>query len=309
MSITAQDVQLEVRNGYGSGMYTAGDTVHIWAETPLDTSSIFHLWDGDQVDLFSNQEWHTQFVMPDADVSVEARFRDMPDLPITFERIQGAEIEKPVYHLIPEKMQGLILIFHGTGGSAAGWIHNTEQRQFVDACIASGFGVIITESEESTLQQDLNGDDKIRWQPFPADTSINIDYRNINIILNTLRDRFNIPEDIHIFSAGMSNGGAFSAAISTLFDFNAGVSYTAPGANAVNEVRENPFAWWMARFDDNENVGPEGNEQARLQSARLIERGVCTDFSFHNRQPLYPERFARIRSIDCLLYTSPSPRD
>ena len=47
------------------------------------------------------------------------------------------------------------------------------------------FGIIITESEESTTGIDANADGKIRWLVTPADSVNNIDYANIKIITDT----------------------------------------------------------------------------------------------------------------------------
>ena len=77
------------------------------------------------------------------------------------------------------KEKYIIFFFHGTGGQASGWIGQRKDQNYalVKECFAAGYGVLITESEESTLGRDLNGDDKIRWQSFPLNYNTNIEYQ------------------------------------------------------------------------------------------------------------------------------------
>jgi len=49
----------------------------------------------------------------------------------------------------------------------------------------------------------------------------------------------------------------------------------------------------MARFDNNENVGPQGNADALGNAQTLATRGICSKYLIKERSPLYPERFAR----------------
>jgi hypothetical protein len=49
----------------------------------------------------------------------------------------------------------------------------------------------------------------------------------------------------------------------------------------------------MARFDNHENVGPQGNADALTNSNTLTTRGICSKYYMKERAPLYPERFAR----------------
>ena len=54
----------------------------------------------------------------------------------------------------------------------------------------------------------------------------------------------------------------------------------------------------MARFDNNENVGPAGNAAALDNSQALTGRGICSKYFINEHSPLYPERFARNGDID-----------
>ena len=49
----------------------------------------------------------------------------------------------------------------------------------------------------------------------------------------------------------------------------------------------------MARYDNNENVGPTGNANALSNAQTISGRGVCSKYFIKERSPLYPGRFAR----------------
>jgi hypothetical protein len=292
----AQTFVLTVNNGYGSGTYSVGDTVHVWS-VAIDSTHTFGQWTGDVQFLENQREWHTTLVMPSQNIQVEAQINLMPAYQISYELIMGKNNLKKVYFHFPANLKGVLYLFHGTGGSASNWTKFVEYRSFINAAIADTFGIIITEAEEITLNSDLNSDGKLRWQPFPLDTVNGIDYLNIMALTDTFINRNLLTPQTPKFSVGMSNGGSFSSAISSILNFKAGVSYCASGAQVINTVRSTPFAFRMAKFDDNEEVGPEGNYEAWQNDSILNQRGICHDYLLHNKQVLYPERFARIPGV------------
>ena len=292
----AQTFILTVNNGYGSGAYQTGDTVNVWSMA-YDSTQTFEKWTGDTLFLTSSREWHTTLIMPNQNLAVTAVINNMPNYSITNEQIMGVNNLKKVYHFIPTTPKGVIFFFHGTGGSASGWTDKIENRSLVNAAIADGFGIIITEAEEITLNTDLNGDGKLRWKTFQIDTLNGIDYLNIKAITDTLINRGLINSSTPKFSIGMSNGGSFSAAISAIYNFAAGISYCASSSLGVFEQRQNPFAFRMAKFDDNEEVGSTGNYEAFQNDSVLATRGICHNYLLYDRQPIYPQRFSRVSGI------------
>ncbi len=235
--------------------------------------------------------------MPALAITVTADIADMPPYAINQELIMGAANLKTVYSFFPTDLVGVVYFFHGTGGSAAGWIDNVENRSLVNAAIADSFGVVITEAEEITLDDDTNGDGKLRWDIFPLDTISGVDYLNIKALTDTFIARGSISSGTPITTVGMSNGGAFSSAISAAYDFRAGVSYCAPSQAVLFQLRQNPFAFRMASYDDNAEVGQEGNYEAFQHDSILADREICHDYLLHDRQPIYPQRFARVAGI------------
>jgi hypothetical protein len=53
----------------------------------------------------------------------------------------------------------------------------------------------------------------------------------------------------------------------------------------------------MAKYDQNEDVGPAGNAQALENYNTLVRRGIAARYFLLDRSPCYPERFGRSGSI------------
>jgi hypothetical protein len=90
----------------------------------------------------------------------------------------------------------------------------------------------------------------------------------------------------------MSNGGNYSAYLSGYYKYKAAISYCAQ-AGSASLTTLTPLQFCMARYDNNENVGPAGNAAALSNSQTITSRGVCSKYFIKERAPLYPERFAR----------------
>lgn len=290
---TVDSFTVTVSNGYGSGKYKTGDTVHIFS-TAVTDAQVFDKWIGTDVALLDGfEEWHTWFIMPARNVSFTGGIKAITPFTLQLVTIRGRDRNKPVYYYFPAGHKGFVYLLHGSGGSALNTVNNYEFKQLCKDLVNDGLGVIVTESEESTTGVDADGDGKIRWSYAPYDTTTNVDFANIRILTDTLYNRGLTVRGKPRYSVGMSNGGAFSAALSSIYKFTAGVSYCAPGGTPISLITTTPFQFCMARFDNHENVGQQGNADALTNSNTLISRGICSKYYITQRSPLYPERFAR----------------
>lgn len=289
---TIDSFTVTVYNGYGSGKYKIGDTVDIFSLAVAD-NQLFDKWTSSEIALLNgSEEWHTWFIMPGRNVSFTGSLKTITPVFLNFEQIRGRDRMKPVYSYFPAGHKGFVYLLHGTGGSALSTYSNYEFKQLYKELINDNFGVIITESEESTTGVDANGDGKIRWLVAPADSVTNVDYANIKAITDTFYNRGTTNRSKLRYCAGMSNGGNYSAYLSAYYKHKAAVSYCAQ-AGAVALTTTTPLQFCMARFDNNENVGPAGNAAALSNSQSITNRGVCSKYLIKERSPLYPERFAR----------------
>ena len=281
-----------VNNGYGSGQYKFGDTVHIFSVAYTD-NELFNTWAGADAGLLNGKdEWHTWFIMPSHAVTLTGSIKNSASFTLSYEKIKGRDIMKPVYYYFPAGHTGFVYLLHGTGGNADNVVNGFEFTQLIKDIITSNLGVIITEAEEATTGTDADGDGNLRWATTPQDSVNNVDYANIKAITDTFYSRGITSRNKLRYSVGMSNGGNFSAFLSSFYKFKAGVSYCAPaGAAVINSTT--PFQFCMARYDNNPNVGPQGNAAALSNSQTLTSHNVCSRYLVKEHSPLYAERFAR----------------
>ncbi|MDP6167556.1 MAG: hypothetical protein QGF54_02435, partial [Candidatus Marinimicrobia bacterium] len=193
-----------INDGYASGTYMPGDTVHIWSGLDPVTMT-FQEWTGDTSLLADTEEWHTTFIMPNNDVHFYALQEPTGTIYFEYEIIQGPENPKNVYYKFPENSTGTIFFFHGGNGSAENIVDRIEIIQFFQDALQKGYGIIITESENATLNTGLN-----RWFLETWTIEENIDVANIQALIDTFTVRGNINAQDPVYSAGASNGGNFS---------------------------------------------------------------------------------------------------
>ena len=291
--VTTDSFTVAVNNGYGSGKYKIGDTVHLFSTAYTD-AQVFDKWSSNDIALLNAfEEWHTWFIMPAKDVSFTGSVKAITPVTLQYEMIRGRDRMKPVYYYFPAGHKGFVYLLHGSGGSALNVATSFEFKQLYKDLVKDNVGIIITVAEEATTGIDANGDGKLRWSYSPYYSVTNVDYANIKIITDTFYNRGITNRAKLRYSAGMSNGGAFSASLSSLFKYTAGISYCAPSGAPIAQISTTPFQFCMARFDNNDNVGPQGNADALTNSNTFTGRGICSKYFIKEHSPLYPERFAR----------------
>lgn len=285
-----------VVNGYGSGKYKIGDTVNIWSAAIPD-NAVFDSWTGITNLLQNSGEWHNSFVMPAQNVTVTASTKASVAYTLQYEKIKGVNILKNVYYYFPASPKGIAFLLHGTGGSAQNIANNYDWILMMRDLVNAGFAVVVTEAEEISLGTDTNGDGKLRWQTLPLDSTTSIDYANIKAIRDTFYARGYANRTIPQYAIGMSNGGAFSCSLSSLYKFKSGISYCAQGFQIIFNTSVIPFQFCMAKYDDNDEVGAKGDADALTYSQLLTGRGICSKYFLQDKSPAYPERFARRSDI------------
>jgi acetyl esterase/lipase len=282
--------------------------VHVWSHVST-TNGVAQRW-SDDVDLLAEpDEWRTTFVMPARDVTLKANSTPRA-LALETETFTGVtDVAKTVRYHLPERMRGVVLFNHGTGGSGA-FIESTEAFPIALALVADGYGVVSIDAEEAAAG-DLNGDGKQRWNGRASTT--NVDLGNLEALFDSFEARGLIPAGTTKFALGMSAGGNFSHLLGTIgatpvaaelpqLRFAAVVSYCADAtASRSSSLSTTPSAWYMCAADDNSEVS---NAEARANEAELRRRGVATDYAENAPTPLYDQRFTRIDGIDVATSTA-----
>ena len=289
--------ELRVTDGYGSGYYAVGSTAHVWAAV-RPANQLVTGWKGDADLLEDPEEWHTTLVVPSRDATVGATVAERPVV-LQASTYTGATARpKTVRALIPPGARGLVLMLHGTGGSAD-YIVGTEAFQVALRALEDGYGVLGTEAEEA-VAGDLNGDGKRRWDP--SFSASNTDFGNLNALVTSLRSSGQIGPTTPLFVLGMSNGGGMALSLGAVgassvaanfpaLRFGAAISFCASGRVAAAAVTTTPTAFFVCQNDDNDDVS---NADAAANSAAIAGRGVPSVYAEHPASPLYDERFMRI---------------
>jgi dienelactone hydrolase len=292
--LTAQTHELTVVDGSGGGAYAPGASVTVFARA-FSREEYFDRWEGDTQVLTEPENWRTSFAMPPQAVHLSAVFRTN-QFPWVYEEIAGVEIPKPVYYALPPIRVGVIWFLHGSNGSAESLFNGVEAGHFARKALSAGYGVIITEAEESTLRFDTDGDGALRWVAHQYHTN-NVDIANVLRLAENLAARGLLETNETQMAVGVSNGGAFAQTLAAVLDFSVAVSYVGAGRSALYDGKtpdtDCPTLWIMAENDSNDSVGPEGNARALSHYTSLAVRVESAAFLWHRRYPLHPDRFMR----------------
>jgi len=264
---------LQVAGGVGSGQYVAGDTAYVFSNPPSSTQ-VFDKWTGDATSLVSPNEWRSTVKMPAANVSVTATYKTAPVIAFTNTVINGSQ----VYYYIPATYRGIIVPFHGTGGSAANWATGqAENMAFCRYAAANGYAVVITESRDRVNKKwdlSLNG---------------NIDIANIAVILSSLQTNGIIANGKPLYGVGMSDGSAFCSLITYLNGYKASALYCYGGIEKVFPLTTVPTIWNMASMDITDD--PNRQISAMANYNVLKSRGIACIYHVNQPTPLYASRF------------------
>ena len=203
--VGAPTFALTVTNGYGSGTYPSGSTVHVWAAVrPQD--QLVTGWTGDAALLADPAEWHSTLIMPSRDAAVSATIVDRPTTLNVSTFTGTTAVAKTIRSFVPASPRGLVLFLHGTGGGNQ-FITSTEAFPVALRALENGYGVLGTEAEEA-VAGDLDGDGKERWDAALSPT--NIDFGNLNALIVALRGAGTIGPTTPLLAIGMSNGSITS---------------------------------------------------------------------------------------------------
>ena len=295
---------VSVTNGYGTGTYKVGDSVHVWARN-CSTTETFTNWTNDSALLKGKNEWHSWFIMPAQNINLTANIKTV-SYQLIYEKIKGKSVLKNVYYYFPANSKGLVYLFHGSNGSASNWTKNYENTAILKDLVAENFAVIITEAEEVTLNNDTNGDGSLRWNTSTLDSSTNLDFANIKAISDTFYNRGYSNRTIPRYCIGQSNGGSAAIAVGSFFKMKAIVAYCASGGatSSLLNTTNTPIKFCLQQWDNNSVMGQQGNTNAIGNSSGLLARGVCSGYDVNVSSPVYPNRFSRNILISDNLSTS-----
>jgi hypothetical protein len=269
-----------VNGGVGSGTYKMEDNVFIFSN-PASSSQVFDKWTGDVALLENPNEWRSPVKTLTSNVTFTATYKTITPIVFTNVTINSSS----VYYHIPSSYKAIILLFHGTGGSAVGWTaSSSENLEFCKYAVASGYGLVITESKDR-----LN-------KLWDVSATASVDVANIDVILNKLQTDGVIAAGKSFYGVGMSQGGGFCSLISALKKYKASALYCVPGLDQVFAQTTVPTIWNLASKDVTQE--PARNANAKANYDKLIARGIAASINTNAPSPLYPSRFALLTNVN-----------
>lgn len=288
--------ELVVNNGTGSGTYDAGATVYIAANPyeapdPAQATSepsdpylpdrIFDRWTGDVGALEDVFAARTNLILPSADASVTATYKDLPRWLPT----------RVISHFPPDH-RGVIFWFHGGGGSAIFSPYGTiATRNIVNEAYSRGLAIVVIDSFDRSSK---------RWDLTP-DASRNRDMQRVAEVRHSLIDQGTMRADDPVYVLGISNGGTFASLWTQEnqdaldFPLAAAALFISPGASEVLETRTVPTIFALA-INDSELEG-KLNLAAQEAFDSLFSRGIPAQLWMNYPTPVTPERFWGITGL------------
>ncbi len=289
---------LTVLNGYGSGEYKQGDTIHIWAKE-FAGDSVFAGWETSlsSAEVARWNEWHTTIILRGSSGVINARFRYSKPLQFTQTTFRIIGADRNVWYAFPPNPRGLITLHHFTNGTGNLWTSRTEYRQFCHAAYDRGYALLAYNADE-VERGDQTGNGLKQWLATPIDIDKNIDHKVTRIMLDSLIARGVITKNTPLFAVGMSVGGGYTMGVSMSLGFKGWANYCSGGNPAIADSTHIPGLFCPAENDANREDDIGGNTIKAYQNyLKLQQRGIKSGYLLNTLHPLYPERFARVNGI------------
>ncbi|MFK7991693.1 MAG: hypothetical protein AB8I08_37095 [Sandaracinaceae bacterium] len=209
-----------------------------------------------------------------------------PAVPYTQTEFEGFDVVSRV----PADARGLVLMFHGTGGSAD-FANKVESVELQERFLAAGYGIAAT---ESTDRMDVR-----RWDA--ALSEENVDIARLLRWIDALLTEHGLSPETPLYLVGMSNGAAF---VGTFAHYLATET-----ARPIRAVAMYQAGWRRSVFDLGAPVVPTfhvsvENEMvsdlpmARAQVAEAAAAGRPVVDWLVPEVPLEAARFLRINGVD-----------
>ena len=207
--------------------------------------------------------------------------------------VQGTSNPSEFMFVAPEAPKGLILFFHGGGGSKEGVFSRIELALFLQEALADGYALVAL---DSVAHLNPGPDGKFKWDT--TESPCNPDIENVVQMLIQLKDPQGlavVPEDTPIYAFGASNGGSMVSRTAQFVEFSAVASYISNAQQFHDDDAHIPPVFIMAGKNDStvQLTGP------CMLYTRAVNQGVDVVFKLNVMQAITPGLFTRIQGIEC----------
>ena len=284
-------VAVTVTGGGGQGTFATGAVVDVWAGAPA-AGQVFNQWTGDTAGLADRTAARTLLTVPPGGAKLTATYRAAPAwTPATVANFNGSA-GVALWSYFPASPVGVIVLFHGTGGSGDNWWLQAENRTFVNDAVAAGYALIALDSVDRVNKQWSTG----------ATLTANPDLVNVVAALTRFTGQGLMTAATPLCCLGMSNGGAMAGRAADLlkgggYPVRAAAIFCAFNSAAIAATTTVPTIWCLALNDD--TIGDAGNASALANYAAMQARGIPSQIVINAPTPVDPNRF------DILLASNP----
>lgn len=292
--IVSQTFSLTVQNGYGSGIYKAGDTVYVFSKE-LPNDSIVKQWtSADNIFIESKNEWKTRVVMPAKNTIIRCNWEY--GAPVNEKQIQIkiGGIKRTVWYAIPNNPKGMVTLHHFTSGTGNLFWSRVEYKKLCHYLYAKGYALFSYNAYEV---ETIQGSAKKQWIILPMDLPSNPDHRAARDLVDSLEARNLINSNLPKFALGMSVGGSYTSSLAMALQWNGWVNFCTKGnANIYDSTNIDGF---HIPSQHDWNDGADSDESLAYQNfMRLKNRLPNSVFQLHTRYPLHAQRFKKVAAIN-----------
>ncbi|MDP6943272.1 MAG: hypothetical protein QF464_03910, partial [Myxococcota bacterium] len=180
----------------------------------------------------------------------------VPALPeITVDTVTGTEVPSEFVYHVPANPKGLLVIFHGGGGSKEDAYQRVEAGVLFQEAIAAGYAIAALDSVAHI--NPIEGEKK-KWNEL--EDPCNPDIQNVVAMVTQLKDPEQlglVPKNAPLYALGVSNGGSMVSRTSQHIDFAAVATYITNAQQFHDEGASIPPVFIVAGEQDS-TVGTTG---------------------------------------------------
>jgi hypothetical protein len=296
-------VELTVVHGDGSGTYSAGSAVHIFAEPP-ENGTVFDRWTGDIAllgnDPSAQNQPHAIATLAGSPATLTATYKNAPVwTPVTVTSFnpqrqtdgsnRATTVASTLMYFIPPDARGVVFLLHAAGGAAADWFSVPETLLLARDLVAAGYGVAALDSVNRTIGT---------WAA-QSTLATNLDALNHTAALDQFARDGALAVTKPVFLLGTAAGGDAAAQFAQLLATAAAprpvkgvVLYGAASTEAAALTSPVPQLFVLAPNDT--TLGTAGAALARRNSQLMSGRGLASSVLTTTAEPLTA---GRLRSL------------
>ena len=217
---------------------------------------------------------------------------------LTLGSVSGTGLASEFYYHVPEAPKGLIVVFHGGGGSKEDAFGRPENALVLLEAVQAGYAIAALDSVAHLVPR---ADGKTKWNE--EESPCNPDIRNVVALVTQLKDPDQlglVPDNAPLYAFGVSNGGSMVSRAAQHLPF-AAVSVAISNAKQFHDPGALIPPVFIIAGQEDSTVGTTGPCQLYQEAE---SQGIPSAFKLNVPQAVSPGLFTRIEGVECALSLS-----